>query len=93
MIRSFKDKKLEQCWKEGECKGIRVDLKRRLLMKLDSMDAATCIEDLRNPPSNHLHPLKGSYKGFWAISVNGPWRFIFRFENNDIFDVFFEQYH
>ncbi len=62
-------------------------------MKLDSMDAATCLEDLANPPSNHLHPLKGVYKGYWAISVNGPWRLIFRYEKGNIFDISLEQYH
>ncbi len=41
-------------------------------MKLDSMDAATCIEDLRNPPGNRLHTLQGKdFAGLWAISING----------------------
>jgi len=62
-------------------------------MKLDSMDAATDLEDLKNPPSNHLHELKGNYKGYWAISINGPWRLIFKYENNDIYDVMLKQYH
>lgn len=58
------------------------------------MDAASCLEDLMFPPSNHLHKLHGKeYKDCWAISVNGPWRLVFRFEENDIFDVRLEQYH
>lgn len=93
MIKSFKDKNLERCWHYGACSKIRADMVKRVLMKLDSMDAATCLEDLKSPPSNHLHMLGGVYKNHWTISVNGPWRLIFRFENNDIYDVTLEQYH
>lgn len=94
MIRSFKDKQLEKCWKTGKCNKIRPDLKRRILMKLDSMDAATCLEDLMNPPGNHLHRLHGKgYENCWAIAINGPWRLVFSFNNNDIYDVRLEQYH
>ena len=93
MIKSFKDKKIEMCWKEEKCRGVPSELRRRILMKLDSRDAAECLEDLKSPPSNHLHPLKGDYLNYWAISINGPWRLIFKYENNDIFDVMLEQYH
>jgi len=62
-------------------------------MKLDSMDAASCMEDLHNPPSNNLHQLQGKYKGFWAISVNGPWRLVFKLQETDIYDVMLIQYH
>ncbi len=93
MINSFKDKALERCWREDECGKIRTNLKRRILMKLDSMDLATCIEDLQNPPSNHLHQLTGNLNGYWAIRVNGPWRLIFRWSEGSIYDVSLEQYH
>jgi len=93
MIKSFKDKALEECWQNGKCKGIKASLKRRALMKLDSMDAAACLEDLANPPSNRLHRLKGEYKDYWVISVNGPWRLLFRIENNNIYDIMLKQYH
>ena len=62
-------------------------------MKLDSMDLATCLDDLRNPPSNHLHQLTGNLNGYWAIRVNSPWRLIFRWVEGDIYDVSLEQYH
>ncbi|MGD9153501.1 MAG: type II toxin-antitoxin system RelE/ParE family toxin [Gammaproteobacteria bacterium] len=93
MIRSFKDIILEKCWKEGNCKKLKSEIKRRVLMKLDSIDAATCIDDLRNPPSNNLHQLHGKYEGFWSVSVNGPWRLIFKLQNNNIYDVQLLQYH
>jgi proteic killer suppression protein len=70
MIRSFKDQGLEKCWREGRCNKVPAKLQHRVLMKLDSMDAATCVEDLRNPPGNHLHTLQGKdFAGCWAISI------------------------
>ena len=94
MIRSFEDKNLEKCWRTDQCSKIRPDLVRRVLMKLDLMDAATCLDDLKSPPSNHLHRLHGTgYQKCWAISVSGPWRLVFRFENGESLDVRLEQYH
>lgn len=93
MIKTFKDKQLEKCWKLGDCKKVKQNLLRRILMKLDSMDAVTCIEDLQNPPSNNLHKLQGKYKGFWAVSINGQWRLVFKTCDNDIYDVMLLQYH
>jgi len=93
MIKSFRDKELERFWQTGKSKKIESYLSRRILRKLDSMDAAACIEDLRNPPSNNLHQLHGKYKGFWAVSVNGPWRLVFKLQGNDIYEVMYLQYH
>ncbi len=93
MIKNFLDYDLEHCWKYNKCQKIRPDLKRRVLMKLDSMDAAASIEDLRNPPGNNLHMLHGDYKNYWAISVNGPWRLIFKYDAGDIYQVRLIQYH
>jgi proteic killer suppression protein len=87
MIKSFKDKSLQICWYTGNCKKLKPELTKRVLMKLEQLDVVTTLDDLRNPPSNHLHELKGEYKGYLAISVNGPWRLIFRFERGDIFDL------
>ena len=45
-----------------------------------------------NLPGLNLHPLKGQYKGFWSVSVSGNWRVIFRFEDNNAFDVDYLDY-
>jgi proteic killer suppression protein len=92
-IRSFKNKQLEKCWLSGKCAKVDAKLQSRLLNKLDYLDAATEIEDLQFPPSNHLHPLQGKLKGYWAISLNGPWRLIFQFKNGHAYNVYYENYH
>ena len=44
-------------------------------------------------PGLRLHPLKGESKGFWAVTVSGNWRVIFRFEDNGAIDVDYVDYH
>ena len=50
------------------------------------LNAVNDIMDLKSPPSNNLHPLKGDRKGQFAISVNGPWRLCFIIKDSDIYE-------
>jgi proteic killer suppression protein len=40
-----------------------------------------------------LHMLKGSRAGYWAVTINGPWRLVFRFADGDAYDVEILDYH
>ena len=40
-----------------------------------------------------FHALKGSLKGYYAVSVSGNWRVTFRFEGVDATDVDYVDYH
>ena len=60
---------------------------------LAMLDAATSLSDISPFKSVGLHPLKGDRKGQWAITVNGPWRICFRFEDGDAHDVEITDYH
>ena len=61
--------------------------------KLQMLDNACTLEDLRSPPGNRLEALRGDLKGFWSIRVNDQWRLCFRFVNSDAFDVEIVDYH
>lgn len=61
--------------------------------KLEYIDSATTIDDLKVPRGNRLHALAGDRKGFLAIAVNDQWRICFRFEDGDAFDVEVCDYH
>jgi proteic killer suppression protein len=61
--------------------------------KLQMLDNASSIMDLRSPPGNRLEALKGNLKGSWSIRINDQWRVCFRFEDGDIFDVEIIDYH
>ena len=73
-------------------KGVRQDQLKRLRAVLARLDAAKEPADM-DFPGLRLHPMKGDMKGFWAISISGNWRIIFRFEDEGPCDVDLVDYH
>jgi proteic killer suppression protein len=61
--------------------------------KLDAVNAAAALKDLRVPPGNRLEALKGDQEGRFSIRVNDQYRITFRFENGAARDVRCEDYH
>lgn len=57
------------------------------------LEVAMALEDLREPPSNHLESLKGDRKGQYSIRINKQWRICFVWENGDAYDVEIVDYH
>jgi proteic killer suppression protein len=68
-------------------------LQRLALRKLDVLNAAYRLEDLREPPGNRLEALKGDLAGYHSIRVNDQWRLVFRWDNNNALDVSLKDYH
>ena len=93
MIKSFADKHTEQLFCDGTSKRLPQDTLRRAIRKLDMLDAAMSLDDLRTPPGNRLHALKGNRAGQHAIAINDQWRICFTFSGNDAFDVEICDYH
>ena len=93
MIRTFADKSTELLFSDGVAKKLDVSIRNRALRKLDMIDAAVRVEDLRVPPGNRLHALQGDRSGQFSISVNDQWRICFRFEDEDAYDVELCDYH
>ncbi len=92
MIRSWANAATRQFAETGKNKfsGMDRDAADDLLAALD---AATRLDDLSPLKSVGLHKLTGSRKGQWAMSINGPWRICFRFEDGDAWDVEIVDYH
>ena len=93
MIKTFADKDTEALFCEGASKKLPPDIARRAIRKLDMLDAAHVVTDLRVPPGNRLHALQGSREGQHAIAVNDQWRICFRFEDGCAYDVELCDYH
>jgi len=93
VIKSFADKLTAAVFLGLPAKRLPSELRRRAKDKLDALDAATRIEDLRLPPSNRLEALKHDRKGRWSVRINDQWRVCFRFESGDAFDVEITDYH
>jgi len=92
MIHSFKHKGLKKIYETGNTKGIQSNHARKLRMQLAALDTAQSIEDM-DIPGYRLHPLKGSRKGFWSITVNGNWRLTFEFLDGNVHILNYEDYH
>jgi addiction module HigA family antidote len=74
-------------------RGLHPDLRRAALRKLDMLNAADRLEDLRSPPGNRLEALVGDRKGSWSIRATGQWRIVFRWTPNGPEDVALVDYH
>ena len=92
MIRSYANSATRKFAETGKCgfSGLDVVKADKFLRLLDRVQSLREIGSLN---SVGLHPLKGSRKGQWAITVNGPWRICFRLENGDVYDVEIVDYH
>lgn len=64
-----------------------------VLVKMDLLNGAASVLDLRSPPGNRLEALKGDLKGYHAIRVNEQWRLVFRWEGNNAYEVRLIDYH
>jgi proteic killer suppression protein len=92
MIKSFKHKGLEKFYSKGATSGIQAKHAKRLRMQLAALDSAQSIDDL-DIPGYRLHPLKGSRKGVWSITVSANWRLTFEFSDGNVFVLDYEDYH
>jgi proteic killer suppression protein len=45
------------------------------------------------PPSNRLEKLMGKAKNFYSIRVNNQWRIVFKWQNNNAYEVEILDYH
>ncbi|MFO0828742.1 MAG: type II toxin-antitoxin system RelE/ParE family toxin [Phycisphaerales bacterium] len=94
MIASFGDKATRQLYNTGvRPPRIPPDIARTALRRLDSLNAATQLVDLRSPPGNRLEQLKGDLAGFYSIRVNDQWRIVFRWSGGDAHEVRILDYH
>ena len=93
MIKTFADKHTREVYVKGKSKRIASDIVKRAVRRLEYIDLATCLDDLKVPPSNRLHALKGDRKGQYSISINNQWRICFKFVDGDAFDVEITDYH
>ena len=92
MIKSFRSKALAELWSEGRSSKIDLKMQKRLLVRLDRLDAAIVAEEM-NLPGFDFHPLRGFKPPRYTVHVNGPWCITFEFEDGDAYRVDYEQYH
>ena len=93
MIKTFADRHTRRLYATGKSHRFAPDIARRAMRKLEYVDLASSLDDLRVPPGNRLHALQHDRKGRHAIAVNDQWRICFRFVDGDAYDVEITDYH
>ncbi len=92
----FKDRDLEAFWEDPDMnppRRIPSQLRRIVYRKLQMIDAAADLRDLRIPPSNHLEKLQHDRAGQHSIRVNDQWRLCFAWTPEGAKGVEFCDYH
>ena len=92
MIKSFKSKDTKALF-NGARIGTWQAIRKAALRKLDMLDAAARLIDLRAPPSNRLEALKGDRKGQYSIRINDQWRLCFVWRGGHAHEVEIVDYH
>ena len=92
MIKTFKSKALADLFATGRSAKIDAKMQKRILLRLDRLDAAERPEDM-NLPGFDFHALNGFNPTRYTVHVNGPWCITFEFDEQDAVRVDFEQYH
>jgi proteic killer suppression protein len=96
MIVNFGDKATEDIYHGTDSKAARQipnTVWRIAARKLDMVNAAHDLRDLKVPPANRLEALKGKLSGFHSIRVNDQFRITFRWDEGNARDVEITDYH
>lgn len=93
MIVNFGDKETESLYVTARSKKFSPNILKVAIRKLDMLNAAVRLEDLRIPPANRFETLKGDLKDFYSIRINDQYRIIFKFKDKNAHDVEIIDYH
>ncbi len=93
MIKTFADRSTENLFNTIRSRKYPQDILKRAITRLNWIDTASLVEDLKIPPSNHLEKLKGDRSGQYSIRINKQYRICFIFKNDNAFEVEIVDYH
>ncbi|ASS49112.1 MAG: plasmid maintenance system killer family protein [Candidatus Fluviicola riflensis] len=93
MIKTFDDKESEKIWIGIRSKKLPNEIQDVARRKLRMINNAQDINDLRIPPANRLEKLRGDLQDYYSIRVNNQWRIIFKWINNDAYEINIVDYH
>ena len=92
MIKGFRHKGLEKFFTQGTKTGIQAQHAKRLRLILGRLNVSTSPMDM-DLPGLRLHELSGKRHGTWSVRVSGNWKITFCFQDKDITEVNYEDYH
>jgi proteic killer suppression protein len=93
VIKTFADKETENLFGRKFSKKLPHDIQHIARIKLEILDAAEGLQDLRVPPGNRLEKLSGTREGQYSIRINDQWRICFVWQQENVYDVEIVNYH
>ena len=93
MIKHFANKETEKVFHREFSRKLPPDIQRPARRKLEVLNAAGTLQDLRVPPSNRLEKLAGKRQGQHSIRINDQWRICFVWKGSDAYHVEIVDYH
>jgi proteic killer suppression protein len=93
MISSFQDRETEKIFRRQFSRQLPQDIQRNARRKLEVLDAAETLEDLRLPPANRLEKLSSDREGQYSIRINDQWRVCFTWREGKAYHVEIVDYH
>jgi len=96
MILSFRSHATEDIYNGTDSKAAR-SIPRAIWKiagrRLDMLNAAHDLRDLKSPPGNRLEPLKAQWRGYHSIRINDQYRIVFIWADGNAKDVEIVDYH
>jgi toxin HigB-1 len=93
MIKSFKDEEAARLFRRQFSRKLPQDIQRIARRKLEILDGAETLQDLRIPPANRLEQLSGDREGQYSIRINDQWRICFEWRDSDVYNAEIVDYH
>ena len=93
MIKSFTDEETATLFRRQFSRKLPQAIQRSARRKLELLDGADTLQDLRIPPANHLEKLSGDREGQYSIRINDQWRICFEWRESDAYNVEIVDYH
>lgn len=93
MIKSFDDTVAETIWSRRLVKSVAPEVQKACYRKLQMINAAADINDLRVPPGNRLKALQGRWKTYYQIRINDQYRLRFQWKHGHAEKVAFGDWH
>jgi proteic killer suppression protein len=93
MIKTFADKETEKLFRRTFSRKLPQNIQLAARMKLEILDAAEVLQDLRVPPGNRLERLSGAREGQHSIRINDQWRICFVWHQENAYAVEIVDYH
>ena len=92
VIKSFRDRETERLFDRQSTRRWR-GIARAARRRLEMLEAATSLAELRIPPGNRIETLLGDRAGRHSIRINDQWRICFVWRDGDAYDVEITDYH